>query len=246
MIDKTLATPLYEQIANELRQEILCRKYGEHGALGTQSELTERFGVSLITIRKAIQLLVDRGMVDVQQGRGTFVRSPALVDPLRNLTAASQVMANMQVKTRAEVPQFQVLEPPAWLDKTTREALGQRCLYVCRVVTLDGEQAPFTCAEMYLPERYIGTFTQKEVEQQTIYHIYQKKLGVALGLGRQIIRAAGARGHVAAYLKLPENWPILQIERHSYDKQNRLIEYMILSAEGSRYTFEVELALQAE
>lgn len=57
MVDKNVITPLYAQIANELRKEILSGKYGLHGCIGTHSQLGERFGVSLITVRKAVQVL---------------------------------------------------------------------------------------------------------------------------------------------------------------------------------------------
>ena len=68
-------------------------------------------------------------------------------------------------------------------------------------------------------------------------------MGIKLGKGKQVISAAGAKGRVADSLKLPNNWPVLQIERKAYDDQENLIEYMILSYEASRYSFSVELKL---
>jgi DNA-binding GntR family transcriptional regulator len=50
---------------------------------------------------------------------------------------------------------------------------------------------------------------------------------------------------VAKNLRLPENWPVLQIERKAYDVDGNLIEYMILSYEASRYAFVVEMELNA-
>lgn len=69
MVDKNVITPLYAQIANELRKEILSGKYGSHGCIGTHSQLGERFGVSLITVRKAVQVLEKDGIVEILQGR---------------------------------------------------------------------------------------------------------------------------------------------------------------------------------
>ena len=63
MVDKSVITPLYVQIANELRKEILSNQYGEHGCIGTHAQLADRFSVSLITIRKAVQILEDEGIV---------------------------------------------------------------------------------------------------------------------------------------------------------------------------------------
>ena len=76
MINKNSSVPMYEQIAEKLREEILARKYGPDGNIGTHAYLAERFGVSLITIRKAISLLTQQGLLDVAQGKGTFVCAP--------------------------------------------------------------------------------------------------------------------------------------------------------------------------
>ena len=55
MVDKNVVTPLHVQVTNELRKEILAKNYGENGCIGTHTQLAERFGVSLRTIRTAVQ-----------------------------------------------------------------------------------------------------------------------------------------------------------------------------------------------
>ena len=99
---------------------------------------------------------------------------------------------------------------------------------------------------MYLPAEYYSQISPEEVVEKTIYQIYREKLGITLGQGKQIIRAAGAKGEVAASLHLPENSPVLQIERRAYDSEKRLVEYMVLTYEASKYCFEVELKLNQQ
>jgi DNA-binding GntR family transcriptional regulator len=241
MVDKSLVTPLYEQVANELRKEIMSSKYGEHSAIGTHTKLASRFSVSLITIRKAVQILEKEGLVEIRQGKGTFVRRTALVDNLHNLTGISNIMSSLQVKTEITVPVFEVRKIPDWLDEDVRKGLGESTLFIRRNVSVGGK--PMACAELYLPGKYDGLFTKADVEKNTVYQIYQTRLGITLGRGRQIICAAGAHGEVAKSLEIPENWPILKIERKAYDDMKNLIEYMVLSYEASKYSFEVELEL---
>lgn len=246
MVDKSLGMPLYEQVANELRQEILGNRYGEHGSIGTHTELANRFGVSMITIRRAVQILQEEGMVNIQQGRGTFVCRTSLVDHLHNLTATSLVMNTLQVKINVWVPLFEVCKTPSWMEESLRSAMGARCVHIQRVVSLQDSGLPFSYVEMYLPERFINRIFKADVEQSTVYQILQKRLGIVLGKGRQIMRASGATGETAQYLRLPENWPVMRIERKAYDNQGSLIEYMISSYESSKYSYEVELDLQAD
>lgn len=241
MIDKSVITPLYAQVAGELRREILSGRYGQRGCIGTHAQLAKRFSVSLITVRKAVQILEEEGIVEILQGKGTFVRRSSLVDPLENLTGISKMILDLQMQNQVEVPVFELRDTPGWLDQETRRGLGEKSLFIRRVVSIDGVPAANT--DMYLPGQFYPMFSKAEVEASTVYQIYTNKLGICLGRGRQIIRAAGASGAVAESLRLPENSPVLQIERRAYDSQKNLIEYMILTYEASRYCFEVELEL---
>lgn len=241
MVDKNIITPLYTQVADELRKEILSKQYGESGCIGTHAQLAERFSVSLRTIRMAAQILEREGLVDIRQGKGTFVRSSMLVDRLKDLTGISAMLFGMDADTEVRVPVFQLQRTPEWMDADVKEALGPECLFIRRVTFWEG--SPASCAEMYLPGKYASSFSREEVEANTVYYLYQKKLGVELGRGRQIIQAAGAAGEVAACMHLPENAPILRLRRRAYDIHKNLIEYMVLSYEAGRYCFEVELDL---
>lgn len=241
MIDKSLVTPLYVQVANELREEIISGKYGTHGCIGTHTQLTERYEVSLRTIRKAVQTLEEEGLVEIRQGKGTFVRGTMLVDPLRDLTGISNMLNEMCVEKQISVPVFKLMDVPGWIDRDVAEALGKKCLFIRRIVSIQG--TPIADADMYLPEKFYSSMVKEEVEVNTVYQIFHEKLGINLGRGRQFIRATGARGELAESLHLPENSPVLQIERKSYDSQENLIEFMILTYEASKYCFEVEMDL---
>lgn len=241
MINKDVITPLYVQVANELRKDILSNKYGEHGCMETQAQLAERFSVSLITIRKAIEVLAEEGLVELRRGKGTYVCRSAIVDPLHNLTGMSDIMSSMEMENEVRVPILELRDTPEWLDGMTKKALGNKCLFIRRVISVQG--VPYSNVDMYLPAKYVGTFTKEEVEEKTVYRIYQDKVGLILGRGKQIIRAAGASKEVAESLNISENAPVLQIVRKAYDADGNFIEYMILTYEASRYCFEVDLEL---
>ena len=94
MIQKNASVPMYEQISAQLREEILDKKYGSAGNIGTHAKLAQRFGVSLITVRRAIAQLVEQGLVEVVQGKGTFVKNPLLRDDLRRLTGVQNILSD--------------------------------------------------------------------------------------------------------------------------------------------------------
>lgn len=243
MIDKNASTPMYEQIAAVLRREILQKKYGERGCIGTHAELTQRFGVSMITVRKAVQLLHDEKLVDIKQGKGTFVRSTLLQDDLSRLTCASNIMQASNLPALVSVPVFEVIETPRRFDADLRAGLGKRCLHIVRIHSVDG--TPLSYAEIYLPHLYGRRITKADVEHFTIYQIYQDKLQIPLGIGRQSIRAGRASIDVAGALGIDAGSPVLEIERRAFSASKKLIEYMQMAYEYTKYSFEVELKLSA-
>lgn len=241
MIDKGSAIPLYSQVAREIRKDIFSGKYKNSASLGTQNEIGKRYDVSLITVRKALQILEKEGLVDIQQGKGTYVRRDTLVDNLENLTGISNMMAHYEIATEILVPELAPITTPSWLPEDVKREIGERCLYICRVVIV-GDR-PRAVVEMYLPEQYIDCFSAEAVKKATVYSIYQNELGIELGKGKQVISADAARGKVAKWLQVPEGDPVLLIRRKAYDAKGDLIEYMHLSYAKEAYSFEVELEL---
>jgi GntR family transcriptional regulator len=79
-------TPLYAQLETELAASIVSGVFPPGSQLPTEDGLIERFNVSRTTIRKAIQNLASRGLVEIQRGRGTFVAQPKITQELTELS----------------------------------------------------------------------------------------------------------------------------------------------------------------
>ena len=74
MLNQDNIVPLYEQLMNILEHDIRTGKYSPGDRIMTESELSKKYGISLITVRKAISLLTEKGLLIKKQGKGTFVR----------------------------------------------------------------------------------------------------------------------------------------------------------------------------
>ena len=107
------------------------------------------------------------------------------------------------------------------------------------------EKARTAYAEIYIPGKYGANFTKADVESRTIYQLYEEKLHMQLGRGKQTIRADRASPQAAKALQIPEGWPVLSIRRRSYNAQGELVEYMIMTYEYTQYSFDVELNLSS-
>lgn len=182
--------------------------------------------------------------MDIKQGKGTFVRDSVPQDSLRSLTGIQNVLSSQNIPARQQVKTFEVIPVPKRFDESIREAMGDRCLHIERVHTV--EEKPVAYADIYLPIAFGEQITRSDVENANIYQIYKNKLKVELGKGRQKILAAAAGKRSAEKLQVSPKSPVLEVQRCAYSKDGRLIEYMEMFYEPHHYTFEVELYLSAE
>lgn len=241
MIKAESALPMYKQIASILTKEIREHRYGDGGSIGTHTDLAERFGVSLITIRKAIKILADENLVETQQGKGTFAKSTILQDDLHHLTGVSNIISQQNLQAQVVVRTMSFVETPQHFSDKTKEAMGDICLYVERLHVID--EVVIGYAKLYLPLFYGRRLSRKDIEEKTIYQLYEDKLGVKLGKGVQYISADMADDEMAETLEVDAGTPILRVERESYAADGTLIEIMELFYEYSHYRFRVELDL---
>jgi GntR family transcriptional regulator len=85
--------PLYGKVEGVLASEIARGDLTPGDRLPSEDQLLERFGVSRITVRRAIQNLIQRGMVEIRRGHGTYVLAPKISQELTRLTGFVEDMA---------------------------------------------------------------------------------------------------------------------------------------------------------
>ncbi len=243
-IERDSHIPMYMQIAAALKREILANRYADDGNIGTHTEIARRFNVSLITVRKAIQMLADENIVSVKQGKGTYVQNAVLQDSVQFLAGVSNLLSSKKVASEIEVRSIKFVASAEYLPADTAGKIGETCMQVLRLHKVD--EKVIAVANLYLPEGRGRLLSMADLEHFTVYQLYQNKLGVPLGKGRQHISAQRADKRLAELLGVGEGWPVLRILRHSYSAQQELIEYMELYYDYRSYAFVVELDLNAE
>lgn len=244
MVDRNSSLELYKQIEQLLERDILLGAFGNDGCIGTHGALAERFNVSLITIRRAIKNLEDKGLVVVKQGKGTFVKGQPLKDDLYKLTALSSVISKNQKRPSVQIRKVERTRVLECLEEHIKKALGEECYLVERVHKV--EKSIVGYAKLYIPNKLCSKFSRNELGKYSTYYLFENKLNIKLGKGIQYIRAEKASRDIARALKVEEGSPILLIERESYSDSNELIEFMQMYYEYYKYVLRVELNLATE
>jgi GntR family transcriptional regulator len=205
--------PLYAHIASKIQQRIVDGRYPIASLLPAETDLTEEFATSRNTIREALRLLVDRGMVRRRQGSGTLVisatPSPKYVQSFTNL---EDLFANSQdtyyaLHSIAAVP----------LDASSAERIGatagEEWLLVTGVRWTEKGGNPISCIQSYIPMEFKETVVTFWDVKLPFYAVLEQASGRTIDEVVQEIRAVEMPRHVANAFGLPEGSTSLQLLR---------------------------------
>ncbi len=176
--------------------------------LPSESELSAEFDASRVTVRRALEMLRDEGLVDARQGFGWFVPGDPLRQPLGRLATIEEQMEASGVVSQRRILEFAFERAP----KEVAKVLGtQQVLRVKRINMADGE--PFAIVTVWCPAELGQNLSRRNVEQSPFYEL----LDIPLQGATQTIGADAASPDDATLLHVPAGSPVLRCERITSD-----------------------------
>src|SRR5258705_2499748 len=127
-------SPLYSRVETVLASEINAGVLKVGDQLPTEDSLIVRFEVSRITVRRAIQNLVSRGLVEIHRGKGTFVAAPRITQELTDLTGFLEDMHAVGRKPMARVIDKEIVPADTTVAGQLGFTKGQRVVRIRPVV----------------------------------------------------------------------------------------------------------------
>jgi GntR family transcriptional regulator len=239
-VDSSLPTPLYAQVEAVLASNIADGTLPPGSQLPTENELIERFGVSRPTIRKAVQNLAGRGLIEIQRGKGTFVTHPKITQTLTSLSGFVEDMEALGRKPTARLIDKQTV--PAGKSVARQLALveGTLVVKIQRVRLADG--IPVSFDETYLPQEIGEKIITNNLETEPIFSLLEQKYDLPLVEAEYRLEAVSAEPFVAKALDIVPGSPLFLIERTSYCLGNQPIDYERLYYRGDMIRFVTRLA----
>lgn len=228
----------FEAIAHDIRRSIEDGSFKPNEKLPTVVELCELYGVSKITVRRAIDLLAEMGLVSSRRGSGTYIKRPAgsRSDKLkfsRSDRASGFSAEHRDDDVSTKVYDFCVVNPSEevadYLDISTESFVWR----ICRVRILDG--VPISIEYTYMPIEVIPGLQRCRVEQ-SIYSYIRDDLGLKISSFNRAVRAVPATAEEAVRLSVDTGSPLLEFEQVGYLDNSTPFEYSISRSVGSRYT----------
>jgi len=197
----------YQEIADELRQRATNAPAGS--VLPSEAEMSIEFGASRVTIRRALELVRDDGLIAARQGFGWFVATEPVQQSLESLATIESQVEGVGKLSERKVEEFAFETPPA----RVRALLGvEQVLRVKRVNLADGE--PFAVVTVWCPAELGAKLSRRDVERRPFYELLDIQLrGATQTIGADLIEAADAR-----LLGVPVGSPVLRCQRVTTDR----------------------------
>ena len=238
-VDAGLPIPLYHQIYVLLREQILSGVYADQAMVPTEQALSDRFGVSRITAKRALDELAAEGLVVRRRGRGTTVVGRMPSEPLSaNLSGLLENLLMVGLKTNVSIVEFEYVPAPKEVRDALALADGAEVQRAVRVRSHDG--VPLSYSVSFVPGEIGRSYSPKDLVTTPLLALLERA-GILIGSADQTIGAALADSVMAPLLGVRVGSPLLSITRTVFDQNGRPVEHITIRYRPDRYQYRMKL-----
>jgi GntR family transcriptional regulator len=242
LTDHTPGQSRYGKLAQALRDRILQGEWSPGEVIPAESALAQNYGVALGTIRQALSLLVEDGVLQRRHGKGTFVTKGVDgasmmrffrfrgLDDGGSITPHSHILSSrLRAASLREAQVFNV-------------AQGAQVLQLERLRSLDTE--PCLLETIVLPLPLFGALADSDNHgwDDLLYPMYQERCGVVIQKTQDTLSFSQLNATQAKRLKLAVSHPCVLVERQAFDIAGRCVE--LRTTRGDAYSFKYTAQVQ--
>jgi len=224
--------PLYMQIINDIKANIRDRKYQVNQRIPSETELIRIYGVRRITIRRAIQELVNEGYLTKIHGAGTFVRAPKHQRHVLSINSFTTDCLNNGIVPRTRVLLLNTVEATAYDAKVLHVVPGEKIIYLERLRYADDD--PVIIERDYFPYRFSAMLGMKHASLLSIAQLLEDGFDVKIGPFDAVIEIATPYRQDAKRLKLLPDTPVLLVRGCTFDTDNNPIYRSVQVLAGNK------------
>lgn len=234
-MNKNSMIPLYQQLSEEIKQQIVDGKLRAGDRLMTEAEFSQNFEVSRITVRKAIELLVDDGYIIRKQGIGTFVAEKKLhrvmKDKILSFTEMSQLDGQ---EPSSELISVEWLTPDGSIAKHLHVDENEQVLKIVRLRKND--DIPVMIEENYYPKRL--DFILRENLLGSTYEAFRKH-DIIPTHSTKTVEICYATAEEARLLGVEAQQALLLQKDEVMDQNDEMIHYCKLLTNPQKYRLTI-------
>lgn len=216
---KSSRTPKYEKVAYAIRKDISLGNYPTGSFLPPEPELEKKYQVSRATIRTAIKVLVQEGLLRVKQGRGTKVLHSGGFLRFENVTSLSESFTFPKIATEDEqtvlISAIEEVPVPSAQDAEFLQLPANATVYrVQRIMKHNGHA--FSILTNYLPKHLVPDLIARKGQFIDLYTFLFQTYGIRYTKAEETVSAKSADLIESEILCVPVNTPLLHLRRTAY------------------------------
>ena len=234
MLDSEKSSPLYRQLLVTLRAEIMNGTYPVHSKIPSEQELCDSYHVSRVTVRTALAGLVEEGMLERYQGKGTFVCMPRLHKDLRAVNSFSDICRAMGVQAGTRLVSAGMLPAEGQDVHALLCPAGSQVVEIIRLRTADEE--PVMLEINHFPAQY--EWLLQEDMSLSLYELLRMHR-VDTGKASHEISLCYADSRDAELLAVEPGTALLCLKEVIYDHEGQPLHTSLQHIRGDRFTFQI-------
>ncbi|GAB4245688.1 MAG: GntR family transcriptional regulator [Thermoleophilia bacterium] len=213
--------PAYLRIADHISRQVASGRYRPGDQLPTEAQLREEFGVSPMTVRRAINILLDRGLVTTTQGKGTFVRSLDMGEAVFKLQDLTAQWSQASMKVR--LLQASIARADERAADRLKCAAGAETVFLRRLLLRDDIPVIYHREHvLYDPERPL---VESQLQITSLPGLFEAAAGEGLTGGQLTIQAVGLDEEAAGHLRVSPGAPAFALEHVFHDSSGKPVSW---------------------
>lgn len=239
LMDKNMShLPLYMQIKEALKKDILGGYYAPYQKMPSESELMSKFSVSRITVRQALRDLHLEGLIFTSQGKGTFASKPKATQDVKYLQGFAEAMVPKGYEASARLISIREMSPSKEVKRNLGILAKESVVEVVRVRYLNREAVSVDTS--YFPLAIGRKLFSKDMSGD-IFPLLENELRIRLGHAEVTLEARPADANVANLLGFEVASPIMWVQRLTHDISGNPVDFEYLAFRGDTYKYQFQI-----
>ncbi len=226
--------PLYYQIMRDLKEQIVSGRLCPGDRLPSEAELTRRFAVSRVVIRRALLILHEQGLIVRIKGKGTFVSRAAVEDAPLWVSGSLEDLIHIGPDTTIRVVEFRMVKVTSDLAEILGEKEGADVFYVKRVRSVGGR--PLAVMVNHVPHAIGARISLDELTKTPLIVLIEERGGVQIEWASQVLQAVAADDEMADLLEVDTLTPLLKLTLTAYSTEGSVVDLARVYYRSDRYT----------
>jgi GntR family transcriptional regulator len=232
-LNKNSSIPVYYQLAKLIEKDILAGNFKPGEVLPPEHDFASRFGISRMTVRRAISELNIVGMVYSEKGKGTFVANPKLDDVEFELDNPSGENPSKEMNREIKLLGANIFRADETLAKKLIIPLKTKCLHFRLIVSVNNE--PLIYENKYIIFSKHNPILETELNDPSLSNLVNSNGQLRAITGKRVFRASIVTEEEAVLLKVSINTPVFLVEQTIYDHEKKPIGWSKSVYRGDRY-----------